>query len=360
MQTSRLTRFFSDAQQGRLNRRTVLSRGLQLGIATPVLTELWLATPAGATTGEDDRLLAAQPRTMQSLDTGTFNIVRDGSAPDIDPHTAYDNLSSSLFMGLYEMLVKYKGSATDEIAPMLAESWETSEDGLTVTFKLPEGAVFHDGSPCDAQAVVDSFTRFLLLDMGPVMVLKRFMSTPEQMAVVDPTTVSFTLDRPSPLFLPAMASEYGPLVVNPRMVEEHKTDEDPWAHEWFLVNASGTGPYMLAENSPSEQVILQKFDDYHGGWDRPHFSTIIVRIVEEVATRRQLLENGNADALAQNLTPDDVDAMKSNPDIVVETYPSTAVYWVIMNAPRLLTPAARQGFSYAFPYDDVIDSAYRG
>ncbi|MCA9879411.1 MAG: ABC transporter substrate-binding protein [Thermomicrobiales bacterium] len=343
-----------------MSRRTVLSRGLQLGIATPLLTELWLASPASATTGADERPVALRPRALQDLDTGTFTIVRDGSTPDIDPHTAYDNLASAMFMGLYEMLVQYKGSATDEIAPVLAESWETSEDGLTVTFKIPEGVLFHDGSICDAQAVVDSFTRFLLLDQGPVMVLKRFMSTPEQLAVVDATTVSFTLDRPSPLFLPAMASEYGPFVINPRMVEENKTEEDPWAHEWFLFNASGTGPYTLVENSPSEQVVLQKFDDYHGGWDRPHFSTVVFRIVGEVATRRQLLENGNADAQTQFLTPDDVEAMRSNPDIVVETYPSTASYWVQMNTPRLRTPEARQGFSYAFPYDDVIDSAYRG
>jgi peptide/nickel transport system substrate-binding protein len=231
---------------------------------------------------------------------------------------------------------------------------------MAVTFKIAPNAMFYDGSPADAQAVKDSFTRFMELDTGPVTVIKRFMSTPEQMEVVDATTITFTLDRPSPLFLPAMASEYGPLVVNPRMVEANKTEDDPWAHEWFLLNASGTGPYMLQENIPTEQVIMTKFDGYHGGWERPHFDEIIVRIVPEVATRRQLLETGGADAASQNLTPDDVDALKSNPDLQVLTYESTAVYWVIMNAPRLLTPAARQGFSYAFPYDDVVDSVYRG
>jgi peptide/nickel transport system substrate-binding protein len=66
-----------------------------------------------------------------------------------------------LFLGLYEMLVRYKGSSTDEIEPMLAKSWETSEDGLTVTFKLATGATFHDGSPADALAMKDSFTRFM-------------------------------------------------------------------------------------------------------------------------------------------------------------------------------------------------------
>ena len=343
-----------------MNRRQVLSTGLKLGLATPVIAGLWNAAPARVVASTAPPVPAFSPGAIQDQSTGTMTIVRDGSSPDIDPHTAYDNLSSMLFLGLYDMLVRYKDSSTDEIEPMLAESWQTSDDGMAVTFKIVPNALFHDGSPADAQAVKDSFTRFMEMDTGPVMVVKRFMSTPDQMEVVDPTTIVFNLDRPSPLFLPAMASEYGPLVVNPRMVEEHRTEEDPWAHEWFLINASGTGPYVLAENLPSEQVVLTKFADYHGGWERPHFDRIVVRIVVEEATRRQLLETGDADAATQNLSPDTVEVMSENPDIQVLLYNSTSVYWVIMNAPRLLTPEARQGFSYAFPYDDVVDSAYRG
>jgi peptide/nickel transport system substrate-binding protein len=356
----RLARFVADVSSGRISRRQALSIGLRLGSATPVLAALWQSSPARAAASTDALETLPVPAAMQGQTTRTLTILRDGSSPNIDPHTAYDNLSSMLFLGLYEMLVKYKGSATDEIAPMLAESWETSDDGKDVTFKLPASVLFHDGSTCDAQAVKDSFTRFMELDEGPVNVIKRFMSTPEQMEVVDPTTIIFHLDNPSPLFLPAMASEYGPLIVNPKMVEENKTDEDPWAHEWFLINASGTGPYMLEENLPSEQVIMTKFADYHGGWDHSHFERIIARIVEEVATRRQLLESGDADAAAQNLTPDDVEAMSTNPDLHVQVEDSTAVFWIIMNAVRLLKPEARQGFSYAFPYDEVTNSAYRG
>lgn len=360
MTDHRVAQFFNDVAAGRLNRRQALSLGLRLGIATSILSQLWQSLPATASPVESLANRSSSDSAMQSQETGTFTLVRDGSSPDIDPHTAYDNLSSMLFLGLYEMLVRYKGSSTDEIAPMLAESWETSEDGMTVTFHLAPNALFHDGSPADAQAVKDSFTRFMEMDTGPVMVVKRFMSTPEQMEVADPATITFNLDHASPLFLPAMASEYGPLVVNPRAVEANKTEDDPWAHEWFLTNASGSGPYMLAENNPSELVVLDKFPDFHGGWERPHFQQIVLRIVEEVATRRQLLESGEADGLTQHLTPDDVDALKSNPDLNVQIYNSTSVYWVIMNAPRLLAVEARQGFSYAFPYDTVVESAYRG
>jgi peptide/nickel transport system substrate-binding protein len=258
------------------------------------------------------------------------------------------------------MLVQYKGSATDDYEPMLAESWEVAPDNTSATFMLPASATFHDGSACGAQEVKDSFTRFLLMDTGPVNVIKRFVTDPNQMEVVDPTTIRFNFDRPQPLFLAAMASEYGPLVVNPRMVEEHKTEEDPWAHEWFLINASGTGPYMLAENSPTERVVLQKYDGYHGGWEGNHFDQIVVRIVLEIATRRQLLENGDADATAMNLTPDDVESLINHPELNVQIYDSTAVFWTIMNAVRMKPKEARQGFSYAFPYDEVMNSAYRG
>lgn len=360
MKDPRVSGLIGDVAAGRVSRRQTLSLGLKLGIAIPVLNALWQAAPAASAASLPTPTNERSSFALQDQSTGTLTIVRDGSSPDIDPHTAYDNLSSMLFLGLYEMLVRYKGSSTDEIEPMLAESWETSEDGLAVTFTLAPGALFHDGFPADAQAVKDSFTRFMGLDTGPVMVIKRFMSTPEQMEVIDPTTITFNLDRPSPLFLPAMASEYGPLIVNPRMVEANKTEEDPWAHEWFLINASGTGPYTLTENLPSEQVVMTRFEDFHGGWERPHFDKIVVRIVEEAATRRQLLESGDADTLTQNLTPDDVDALRSSESLKIELYDSTSVYWVIMNAPRLLTPEARQGFSYAFPYDNVIDSAYRG
>jgi ABC-type transport system substrate-binding protein len=55
-----------------------------------------------------------------------------------------------------------------------------------------------------------------------------------------------------------------------------------------------------------------------------------------------------------------VDVLRSNPDLQVVEYPSTAVTWNVMNAPRLLTKEVRQGFSYAFPYDDVITAVYKG
>jgi peptide/nickel transport system substrate-binding protein len=356
---STFDRMLADALAGRLSRRQALETGLRLGLATPAIAALVAATPVHPAAAAPAPAPAPLPLRSAQTSPGTFTIIRDGSSPDLDPHSAYDNLASMLFFGLYEMLIQYKDDTTDEFAPMLATAWETSDDQSVATFTIADSAVFHDGTPCDAQAVKDAFTRFLLMDTGPVNVIKRFVTDPEQMVVVDPVTIRFDLGRSQPLFLAAMASSYGPLVTSPAAVEANRTDDDPWAHEFFLANAVGTGPYVLSENSPTEQIIMDRFEEYHVGWEGNHFDRIIVRIVPEVATRRQLLESGQADATAMNLTPEIVEEMRNTPNIEVYAYPSTAVFWTIMNAEKL-DAEARRGFSYAFPYNEVKDSAYRG
>ena len=60
------------------------------------------------------------------------------------------------------------------------------------------------------------------------------------------------------------------------------------------------------------------------------------------------------------MTPDDVAALRGNPDLQVLTYDTTNVTWAIMNAPRLKTKEVRQGFSYAFPYDEVVERRLQG
>jgi peptide/nickel transport system substrate-binding protein len=243
---------------------------------------------------------------------------------------------------------------------MLAQSWEANADNTQVTFKLFENVQFHDGTACDANAVKVSLTRLVKMGLGPVDVLARFVPDPDtQITAVDATTVQFTFATPQPLFLPAMASSYGPMIVSPAAVEENKTDDDPWAHEFFMINAVGTGPYKLTQNDLNEGARYEKFEEFHGGWEGNHFDSIFYRVVPETSTRRQLVESGEADATCFNLTPEDVSAIQGEGKLQLATYPTTRIQWVIMNTPRLLSPQARQGFSYAFPYDDA-NTAYGG
>jgi peptide/nickel transport system substrate-binding protein len=361
MEASRVDRLFALARAGRLSRRQLLETGLRLGLASPVILSLIEAAPrsVGAAPGNSLSVVTA-PRTAQEGSSGTLQVLLTAGTEDIDPHYSYSTLSSTVALMVYEMLLILKGDSADEFEPMLAESWEASEDQSTYTFKLFPDVMFQDGTPANAQAVKDSYTRWIELEGSPVNVITRFCDSPDKMEVVDETTLRFNLGSPQPLFLAAMASAYGPSVISPTAIAENATKEDPYAHEWAKASAVGSGPYTLESNSLNEGLVLKKFDGYHRGWEGNHFDQIIFRVVPEDGTRRQLLERGEADAAAFNLTFEAVEAMRSNPDLQVVEYPTTAVSWVIMNAPRLLTKEVRQGLSYAFPYDDVINEVFKG
>ena len=358
MNDANYDRMMRAARVGSLTRREVLERGLKLGMSTAAITALMAAAPeVGA---------APRPASLRNLarsqdaSSGTFTMLRDGGSPDLDPHSAYNNSAAAILLATTEMLIQFKGESTFEYDPMLAESWEASADNSTFSFTIHPNVTFHDGDACTSAEVRASFERFLLMELGPVNVISRFMPDIAMLEIVDDLTVRFNLGKPQPLFLSAMACSYGPFIINPRYIEENKTEEDPWAHEYFLQGSVGTGPYQLIENSVNEQVVMEKYDGYYLGWEGNHFDRLVVRIVPEMATRRQLLESGDADATVQNLTPEDYDAMKANPDLQVLSSPSTAVYWTIMNAPRLKTIEARQGFSYAFPYNEIQEGVYKG
>lgn len=377
---------------GALTRRQVLKRGLVLGLSTPVIMSLLAAcgsddadddgggeTPSdgaaaepsptrvpvvsGTSTSDGEESAEAEEETPTGSadrnvsDDREFTMLFTGGVPDLDPQSAYDNQASSLFLASYEMLLRFKGESTFEFQPMLANAWEANDEQTEFTFTIDEGIKFHDGSDCDAQAIVDSFTRFVEMGRGPVDVLRRFVPDPAAgMTAVDATTIKFTMTKPEPLFLSAMASEYGPLVVSPAAMEANKTEADPYAHEWFALNMVGTGPYMVTEAEAQERFVLDRFEDFHG--PEHFFDRIIARVVPEDVTRRQLIESGDADGVAV-LPAEDLISLRSNPDVQVVEYETTECDWVRLNY-ALLSVDARKGLCYAFPYDDVIDQVLRG
>ncbi|MDW7981269.1 MAG: ABC transporter substrate-binding protein [Thermomicrobium sp.] len=351
------------ARSGRLTRRQILSHGLRLGLSTSAILALLSAcqrTEGGATPTVPPAATpqgAQTPTGRRESPNRELVVLFFGGVPDLDPQSAYDNQASALFLACYEMLLKLKGESTFEYEPMLAREWSHNADFTEFTFVLPPNAVFHDGSPCDANAVKRSFTRFLKMGRGPVNVISRFVEDPdEQIQVVDTTTIKFVMTKPQPLFLAAMASEYGPLVVSPKAWDEHKTASDEFAHDWFSQNVVGTGPYKAVELLQQERFVFERFDQYHG--DRPFFDRIVARVVPEDATRRQLIETGEAHACAY-INPEDLLALKQNPNVQVVEYDTTEVDWIRMNY-ALLNTKARQGFCYAWPYQEVIEKVLRG
>jgi peptide/nickel transport system substrate-binding protein len=324
------------------SRRRVLQSAAALGIATP-LARFPQASSAARQDGQ------------------TLVIAMNGSPTNLDPHSSYDYRSALAIRGPYETLIALDGSETDQYVGVIAESWEANEDQSVWTFRIRPGVTFQNGDPCDAEAVRLSFERFLTLGLGPVDVIGRFVSDPARITAPDASTVVFDLGSPQPIFESAIASQYGPLILNANLAREYEEDGD-WGGAWAQINTEGlgTGAYRITAFEPGRELIMEQYEGYWGGWTGDEFSTIALRIVEENETRRQLIESGDADII-DNLTPEALDALAANPDLVLDrSYSTQVAYMTLTVAGALATSEARQAMCYAFPYDQVIDSVYGG
>jgi peptide/nickel transport system substrate-binding protein len=338
-----------DVSRAPLTRRTVL-KGAAASLAAPLsgLVEL-------------SRVRAAVAR--QEGNGTTLIVGLDGSPSDLDPHSQYDYRSTMVVRSIYEGLVGLVGSATDEFEGLVAESWETNEDQSVWTFKIRPDLTFQDGSSCDSAAVKASYERLLGMNRGAVAVFSRFISDPAQMTTPDPATIVFDCGTPQPLFLTALASTYGPQVVNAKVAMEHEEDGD-FGNTWLQLNAEGTGTggWTLISFEPGQEVILERNENYWRGWEGNHFERIIIRVVEEVSTMRQLVESGDVDIIDRfSVSYEEIDALKQVPTLMVDISDSTEVeYFSMTEAGPLASPEARQAMCYAYPYQEVIDGVYSG
>lgn len=264
----------------------------------------------------------------------------------LDPSTEFSN-SVKVLPNVYETLVLYD-PLHDKVIPALAESWQSSPDGLTWTFFLRKGVKFHDGTPFNATAVKYSIERTIQLGQGAAFIWDPVAN----ITVVDAYTVRFTLKYPAPL-LQIAASAYGAYIMSPSA---------PNTPEWFNAgHDSGSGPYTISKWDPKSEVQLVRFRDHWGGWRPGQPDVAIIKIVPDAATQEQLALTGAID-IAEVVPLESVPRLQGDARVKVVISPSFQNLLGLMNTkkPPLSDVLVRQAISYAVPYDDIINLARRG
>ncbi len=285
----------------------------------------------------------------------TLVIAYNQSPLDLDPASCYDSPAAAVLRGEYEGLVKLRGSSTTAIEGSLAQSWTISSGQNIYTFHLRHGVTFHDGTPFTAAAVQASFTRELVMNQGPAFIIGQFI-TPKSIKVIDPYTIQFTLTTPSPVFLQALTAQWGTYIISPTAIKQHPKD----LHTWLQSHEDGTGPYTLSALVPGQSYTLVKYPGYWGGWSGSHVSTILMHIVTADATRRELVDKGDAD-IANGLTATDMVALAKNPAVnAVQRYGMRNLSLVMDVYGPLATTAARQAMLYAFNYQAFVTDLLHG
>ena len=257
------------------------------------------------------------------------------------------------------LMVDDTASAEANMQPGVLESWETSEDGKVWTLHIRPGVKDNFGNEFVADDMVWVLNR--LRESGGctfIIDAMNIQDVDEQVKVLDDYTVEVTLPAPNPIFLRALnvnnASPFGP------EARKHATEEDPWALEWMKRNAPSIGPYMLESWEPGVQQVLVRNPNYYG--PAPDIDRIIYRQVPESANRTALLISGDAQ-VARDLTQDELDTLDQNDGVHAQCIAANQFVYVALNFAEgrpTADPKVREALAYAVPYQDIIDSVYRG
>lgn len=268
-----------------------------------------------------------------------------------DPIASFSTEASYL-ANVYEQLLRINPPGSPEAyTPLLAESWEVSDDGLAYTFNLREGVKFHDGEAMNADAVKKS------IDAAVERSGASFIWLPlDNVEVVDDLTVKFNLKWAAPVDLIA-SSLYGAWIVSPKALEAGAADETFWADG----KSYGTGPYMVESYTPDAEIVFTQNTEYWGGWNDGQYEKVVVSIVPEATTRQQMLEGGEVD-LATALPVENLATFESDSNYTVYKEPSFFNYLGFFNTLKkpLDDVKVRQALSYAIPYDDIIAIGAKG
>jgi peptide/nickel transport system substrate-binding protein len=261
-----------------------------------------------------------------------------------DPATGYSNEVLAM-NNIYEQLTRYD-SATGKVVPLLAESWTTSPDGLSWTFKLRQGVTFSTGKPMDAAAAKAALDRTIKLGGGAAYE----WSAVKKITATDASTLTFDLSYAAPLDLVA-SSAYAAYIYDTTAVSG---DLAAWFEEG---HTAGTGPYVVDswKKGQENELTLKANADYWGGWSGEHYKQVIFRIVPQETTAAQLLQSGQVNFVPR-LSPSLFKSLSTDDKIqTVETSSFQNILAMLNTASGpLVDLKLRQAVSEAIDYDGIV------
>ena len=328
------------------------------------------AAPAGApTTGVETEETAA-PAEAATGDEVVIRLSTTSEPTTLDPNLAEDYYSitpvEQMFLGLTNI-----NNETAEIEPELAESWETSEDGLTWTFNLRDDVLWSDGQPVTAQDVVYSVKRAVMPETASpyayVLYIIKNASAINQTAIptdtydidtlgveaVDEHTVQFTLEAPASYFL-SISSMWTLRPVPSWAIEEFG---DAWTDP---ANIVVNGAYKVTEWNPGESLTFVKNDGYVNAAD-VQIERVELAVITDQNTEVALYESGELDVAgegAASLPVEEVTRIREDATLSAELHEgpraSTTYVGFTMTKAPFDNVLVRKAFSAAIDRETMV------
>ena len=289
----------------------------------------------------------ALPASQVLADASTITLVDGIDVKDWDPSLAYGH-ETYVMNNIYDGLTRYN-TKEGKLEPALATEWSVSEDGLTWTFKIREGVKYHSGEAVTAKGLASVLASYIKGGNGA-----HYLWGGAAVEAPDDATLTITTKDPLPIDLISSGS-YSCMLTSPSAIAQ--------GSEWLQKgNADGTGPYKLVQWVPNQQIVLERNEDYWGGWTGGEADRIIVRIVSEVSTQLQMLRSGEADLTFATVPFDMVETLKQDPNIKVAVVESWQYLPGPINTKKAPTDNLkfRQALTHIMDYETVSSQIYAG
>jgi oligopeptide transport system substrate-binding protein len=280
--------------------------------------------------------------------------------PSLDPGLATDTTSSNVLLNIMDPLVKLG----DDLKPVpsLAESWDISSDGKTVTFHLRKDGKWTNGDPVTAEDFVYSWLRTISPDLAADYAYQFYGIVGAQeyngcksncdalkakvgIKATDKYTLQVQLTSPQPWFV-QQAAHHSFLAVNKKAVEK-------FGAKWTeAANIVTDGPFKLTKWAHDSELDLAKWDGWRDAKD-VHLTTVKGRMITDGTTAVQAYEAGEID-VNPNLPTEEISRIKSTPDY--QQYPGLGTYYYGFNTKNITDVNQRRAMSLAIDRQSIIDN----
>ena len=307
-----------------------------------------------AESGETTAAGAAQGEAASESANGTTVVVAMGSGfSTLDPGYVYEKYPPLVINACYENLFKfYTNDGAPE--PCLAEDYNFSDGGLTLTVTLKDGITFASGNPMTSADVAFSINRCKNLQSNPSFMC----DTIESIETPDDKTVVFHLTQPDSAILSKLTYSSLAILDSAVVKENGGTDAEDassadTAQDYLNTTSAGSGMYVMTSYIPDQEVVLEKNPNYWG--EGTNVDKYIIRIQPDSNTQMMTLSTGDID-VAMNMTDDTMAELEGQENIQLINGATKTLGFVMMNmneeyggpvSDPLVQQAIRKALNYA-------------
>lgn len=265
----------------------------------------------------------------------------------LDPMSGPNSNDKTVLAAIFNGLVRTRPGEVnaEKVEPDLAESWESSKDLKTWTFKLRRGVEFHHGyGEFTADDILFSLER--AKDKKTNVYYKSYLAF-GKIEALDKHTVRLHLKSPQTAvaLLPNLLDFQAGMVLSKKAAEKlgDKLKNTP----------IGTGPYMFEQFIPQEKLVVTRNNNYFRG--TPGFEQVVFRMLPDPSSRTIAFKAGELDVMDVDREQRAIDQVKG-PGVVIESFGPSSVHKLHMDRTRkpLNDLRVRQAIAYAINRDDIV------